>query len=930
MGRQATRGDGWVYVGSGGGVQIRLDDAGISGVHARLRRDPPGFVLEDLGSTNGTFLSGQRLEPHRPVTVPADAQVVLGRTPLPLAHPRLAAGTGQPAEFPRPMILGADPSCDLVFEHPAVSSHHAEVLSTPQGLMLLDGVGLPAGGRAPSRNGTWVDDTHVHNAVPLHPESVIRLAVFQVPQRIVRSWWSDAPIGAPAALPARAAASLPPQGEVSIGREAGNDVVIPGATVSRNHAKLSVVGGVWYIEDLGSANGTFVDGVRIQGRVRIGLGAHVVIGEVPLDLSEGQVVANAAAANRGIRLRADAVRFDVPNFRRGVSEPDSLRGRFKIRSREILGGLGLYRPRQKTLIEPMTVALGPGEVIAVMGASGAGKSTLLKMLNGYRATSDGTVLADGVALRENLGHFAHRIGYVPQDDVMHRALTVGEVLEFTGRLRMPGDSREQIRTRVKEILSDLNLVKQRNVKVGDALIRGISGGQRRRLNMAMELLRKPELLILDEPTSGLDSSSTEEVLDICKRLADDGCTVVMTIHQPGEGAIRRIDNLLLLGKDAGGERGGELIYLGRFDRVRAYFSEQQAAVDPRVYPNDADFALEVASKHHDIAELARTYEGSPQRGDYFELRTEEQQAAAANKRSGKLRSVPFARQLGAFVERSWRGKVADWRSLLVQLAQPVILVVLMMLLFDDVTAGVESPVAGGRFDPMAMQQALFMLSAGALWLGCSNAAREIVSERAIFLRELHWGISPSAYLASKLGVQSALVAAQMGILALAGPLVGLPGGWAAWPLLFGTLLIGALVGTGQGLILSAGSRSELMAVSLVPLTLLPQLLLSGFLPFFQHMPERLQTVSAAVPLRWIFESAVRSQASGLDAAQEVQDAFVSSIYGADGGAAELVDWLSLGGASPTALAVAMLVLLGTSLVGWTAWRLARFKKVEHV
>ena len=961
--------DGWLYVGAWPDLHVTLDDPTVSRRHARLRRTATGFLVEDLGSVNGTWVNGARIAVGQPTPVQSGQTVLLGRCPLDLDDPRLRQGSGAAADLGGVLQLGADRGCDLVFDQPMVSRRHAEVWSERGAIWIRDGALEPRGQRKASANGTWVDGTKISGPTPLRAGSHVHLGSFAVPQKIVRSWWSDRPIGVRQRSAAEVTSlTLPAAGEVKIGRDpAMVDVVLDDPRVSALHAIVRIRPGHVEILDVNSNNGVLVNGQRVHGTMVLPPGADVMIGPVPLDLREGRVGAGVVGLARGIRLRAMGISFAVDDPAFDLVERRALLNRAKVMVRKGLMPWGLRLPR-RNLLEPMSLALGPGEVIAVMGTSGAGKSTLLRVLSGYKRPETGRVLADGVELRHNFARFAHRIGNVPQDDIMHRDLTVEQVLTYTGRLRMPGYSAAQVAKRVKEVLADLQLTAIASSTVGDPVSGGISGGQRRRVNIAMELMRQPDLLFLDEPTSGLDSHSTEHVLSLVRDLADGGCTVVMTIHQPGESALRKIDHLLLVGKGRGSERGrkgGQLLYLGPLGDAEGYFRDAaQATLGHEVATggstNTAEFVLDVVNEHPNVPALADVYDRSPARKEFFGARPEE--AADAGRVAPDREDAPrvsWPAQWLALASRNLHLKVADWKSLTIQMAQPLILLGLMAFLFGDV-----DDVFGerGLADPQPLFQALFMLSAAALWLGCSNAAREIVAERAIFIRELHWGLSSTAYLASKFAVQGLICLVQMAILAAVGPLVGLPGGLAGYPALLGMLYLGAVCGTGLGLLLSSRASSELMAVAMVPLVLLPQLLLSGFLPLFDKMPAWLQGVSHFVPLRWIFELLMRSEAGRLEgevcrsqdlwwdvespacrAAGEqlpLGDSLLRDVYGTatltrssgsvegTGGVERLLapEWLD--GVSPVVASAGVLATLATVCVAWSAMIMSRIKRVE--
>ncbi len=283
------------------------------------------------------------------------------------------------------------------------------------------------------------------------------------------------------------------------------------------------------IEDLDSANGTFVNGARIHAPRPLEAGDRVTIGRFSFRVGvQGRLERQDRRGNVSVQAQAVAVSVDT-----------------------------------RCLLEDVSLTVYPGELVGLMGPSGAGKTTLLNALNGYAQPTSGSVFFNGQDLYANYDQFRGLIGYVPQDDVIHEQLTVAQALYFSARLRLPADTSDaEIQERVRRVISQLALEGSEQVLIGSPNRRGISGGQRKRVNLAMELLTEPAVLFLDEPTSGLSSEDTINVMRLLRSFADQGRTIVLTIHQPGLEAYRLLDNLILMGRDAGSVEPGRLVYYG--------------------------------------------------------------------------------------------------------------------------------------------------------------------------------------------------------------------------------------------------------------------------------------------------------------------------------------------------------------------------------
>jgi ABC-type multidrug transport system ATPase subunit/pSer/pThr/pTyr-binding forkhead associated (FHA) protein len=425
-------------------------------------------------------------------------------------------------------IIGSDPECDLVVDRPTVSARHCRLTRTSDSDFLED---------LGSSNGTYVNGVRIVGSVAVRPGDRITLG-----KRVPMPWPVDR--GAEAA-PARA---------LTIGRDPENDVVIDAPMVSRRHARLVVDGGRSRIEDLGSSNGTYVNGVRVRGTSavrpgdRIGLGSYSFTPDLAGDL--------AAADDRdGLTVEASDLAVEA-------------------------GG----RP----LIEGISLWIEPGELVGLMGPSGAGKSTLINALAGYVRPSRGRVLLNGADLVEHRAEYRGQIGYLPQEDIIHRGLTVAEALHYTARLRLPSDFGDaEIRRRVRQVLEQLDLAGTEDVLIGPPGGSGISGGQRKRVNLAMELLTDPPILLLDEPTSGLSSEDTLLVMKVLRRLADRGKAILLTIHQPGREAFRMLDRVAVVARDVEAAGAGRLAYDGpAYPEAIRFFNPPAPGQEAEPSPDD--------------------------------------------------------------------------------------------------------------------------------------------------------------------------------------------------------------------------------------------------------------------------------------------------------------------------------------------------------
>jgi ABC transport system ATP-binding/permease protein len=313
------------------------------------------------------------------------------------------------------------------------------------------------------------------------------------------------------------------KGQLTVGRAPDNDHVIDHPMVSGRHARLTAQGGGWLLEDLGSANGTFLNGERVTAPVAIGGDDRVQIGPVRL------------------RFAAD-----------GAVESDDLRLATRV---EVQGVTFDVKPGVR-LLRDVSFTIEPGEFVALMGPAGAGKTTLMENMNGNMHPTEGRVIVNGIDLHAQFDAMRGHIGYVPQDDIVHRNLTVYEACYYTAKLRMKGLCEQELHDRVVQVLQELDIAHRANTVIGGPEARVLSGGQRKRVNLAMELVTDPAILFLDEPTSGLSSSDAKSVMDVLKGLSKKGRTIILTIHQPAKEIYELMDNALILGV------GGRLIYYG--------------------------------------------------------------------------------------------------------------------------------------------------------------------------------------------------------------------------------------------------------------------------------------------------------------------------------------------------------------------------------
>jgi ABC transport system ATP-binding/permease protein len=713
-------------------------------------------------------------------------------------------------DFFAPILIGRSPDCDYVLTGDSVSARHAG-LSRQEGYLLLEDLD--------SANGTYVGERRVKRVrvnwrtkfeiggevfTPLQIVQAVRQDRMSVSTSILTALQDEAP------SKARVTALGPGSGGGSIGtgtvrldyaegdtlvvgRDPTADIVLDTPNVSRLHARLERVKDGFRVEDLGSTNGTWVNGERLKGPTVVKPGDDLRFGPQRLRLT-----GDGGVETRTVDGGVTGVRLDAAKLVREVG------GKKQIR-----------------VVDGVSFSILPGEMVAIMGPSGAGKTSVLTTIAGYTPPSGGSVYMDGLSLYRHYDVFRSAIGYVPQEDVMHRTLTVEEVLYYQAKLNFPAEvADDEIRDRITTVLRQLDLEGVRESLVGDEVRRGLSGGQRKRLNVAMELLSEPSVLLLDEPTSGLDARSAMQLIRQCRGLASAGRTVIMTIHQPRREAFDLFDKLLLLTK------GGKLAYFGPAREAKRFFTER-SDLPSEAARNPADYVLDVLdpldpSLAREPLHWRKQFRDSPLHERFVRSRLRKEDRAAERKAAGHStgRKADALRQLVTLTRRYAQLKWRDRGALLTQLAQAPVIGALALLLFHQ-----------GRFKPGLLKDditpTLFVVMAAAVWFGCSNVAREIVDEKAIFRRERYRNLRPGPYLVSKLLVQGVLVAIQLGLLlAILIPFVPLEGGVLQ---LTGVAILAGLAAMSMGFAVSTVARTPLQAIQLVPLVILPQIMLSGIL-----------------------------------------------------------------------------------------------------
>ena len=501
----------------------------------------------------------------------------------------------------------------------------------------------------------------------------------------------------------------------------------------------------------------------------------------------------------------------------------------------------------------LTFDLRSGQLVAVMGGSGTGKSTLLSLLNGTLRPDSGSVTLNGYDVADPM--VKDLIGFVPQDDLLIEELTVYENLMFTARLCFADLSREEISAKVDSILRDLGLESTKHLKVGSPIHKYISGGQRKRLNIALELIREPAVLFLDEPTSGLSSSDSEKVINLLKEQTCKGKLIVVNIHQPSSDIFKLFDRLWIL------DRGGYPVYDGNpieavtyFKRAANYADAEVSTcslcgnVNPEIILNIIDEkALDDSGKITDSRKVSpQEWHMYLERADSGVPVEQREIPETEQKRPSKLR------QLLIFLQRNLRTKLPDTQYLLITLAETPLLALIVALLTR------YAPETGYTvLDNKNFVSYIFMAVIVAIFAGMSVSAEEIFKDRALLKREKFLRLSRSSYLWSKILYLGGVSLIQTLLFILVGNTVmGVSFGfWFWWLILF----LSAVLANLTGLILSQSLNSIVSIYITIPLLLIPQILLCGLVVKFEDLTPRSTTgnvpvIGDVIPSRWAFEA----------------------------------------------------------------------------
>jgi len=787
---------------------ISIQNSLLSGKHLKIYRKESNIYIEDLNTSNGTYLNGEKLESNQPYLLQENQKVILASEKITFYIEKTINKESNQL-IKNTITIGRDSSCDIVINSAMVSSIHLQILKKDMQWYIQDNN---------STNGTFLNGRNETNKIisaPLKRDETIYLGNYKLQSNKILDYLTN--------KETKKSTKIELSETTTIGRDPKSDIYINHPSASFHHAVLHKTSSGYLIEDLKSTNGTYINGKQVKGKIPLNKGDEIQVGihSFILTLDEKN---NATLVKKGF---LDGFSIEAKNI-----------------TIEVGGGA--------KLLDDISFTVNPGELVGLMGLSGAGKTTLIKALNGYDKPNSGTSLINGNDLYENYNLVKSIIGYVPQDDIVHPELNVGEALRYYAKLRLPSDmSRKEIEKLIDETLDKLGILATKDILIGSPETeKGISGGQRKRVNLAMELLAKPKVIFLDEPTSGLSAVDTKMVMEQLRKLADEGTTIIITIHQPSFDNYKIMDNQIILSY-------GKLAYYGpTYPNSIKYFN--QNSKNPEILNNPDNALIGLHKKEEQEGELKldprkeRNKKGLYWKEHYKKSKEFKEYVADREGKKNSIttdtKSVSGLKQWFVLTSRYIHIKLKDIGNTSILLIQAPVIALMISMLFSEKTYN-DMPIT-----------LLFVLAISAIWFGTINASREIVSEKPIFERERKVGIKILPYIMSKFLVLSVLCLVQS--IALVGVVEFFAPFTLGFSESFNELLLltflTSLSGLSIGLLVSTLAKSQAQALGLIPLVLLPMIIFGGGMLSIKQMNNNDNSkvafyISQTAPTKWALE-----------------------------------------------------------------------------